>query len=108
MTINVLPTPPPGLAVQTRSLSGRTRHKVGGVIATLETSVPRAGLTYYSALINWDDGTVQGARLTKAGAHGFKVNASHKYFVPGSYMASLTVSDRLGNSLTQVFMVNIH
>ena len=78
------------------------------MIAALETSVPKSGLTYYSALINWDDGTVQRAKLTKAGAHGYKVNASHKYRVPGSYVSSLTVSDRLGNSLTRVFIVNIH
>ena len=77
------------------------------MIAALETSVPKAGLTYYSAR---STGTTVSfsARITKAGAYGYKVNASHEYRVPGSYVASLTVSDRLGNSVTRVFTVKIH
>ena len=54
--INVQPVPPPGLTVQTHSLSGRVKHKVGGVIATLHTTLSKLKTTYYTALINWDDG----------------------------------------------------
>jgi hypothetical protein len=108
VTINVQPLPPPDLAVQTRSFFGRVRHKVGGVIAQLHTSLSKLRTTYYSALVNWGDGTGQAGKLAKAGAHGFKVDASHTYRAAGSYLASVTISDPLGDGLTRSFVVNVH
>jgi hypothetical protein len=108
VTINVGPAPPPGLSVQTHSFSGRVRHKVGGVIAQLFTSMAKLRTTYYSALVNWDDGVVQPVKLTKSGNHGFKVNATHTYRVAGSYTASVTISDPFGDLLTESFVVNVH
>jgi hypothetical protein len=106
--INVQPAPPPGLVVQTHSFSGRVRRKVGGVIAQLHTTLSKLRTKYYSALVDWDDGAVQSGKLAKAGAHGFKVNASHKYTVAGSYDVSVTISDPLGDSLTRTFVVDVH
>jgi len=106
-TINVKPAPPPGLLVQTRSFSGRVRRTVGGVIAQLYTTLSKLKTTYYSALVNWDDGVVQTGKLAKAGSHGFRVNASHKYRVAGSYDASVTISDPLGDSVTRSFVVHV-
>jgi hypothetical protein len=108
VTINVQPAPPPGLTVQTHSFSGRVRRKLGGVIARLHTTLSRLRATYYSALIDWGDGTFQPGKLTKAGPHGFKVNASHRYSVAGSYGASVTISDPLRDSLTRSFVVYVH
>jgi Bacterial Ig domain len=108
VSINVGPAPPPGLSVVSHSFSGRVRRKIGGVIAQLHTALSRLKPTYYSALINWDDGDIQGGRLTKSGAHGFKLNASHTYRVRGSYLVSVTISDPLGNSLTESFEVFVH
>ena len=82
--INVQPAPPPGLTVQTHSFSGRVRRKVGGVIAQLHTSLSKLKTTYYSALVNWDDGVVQNGKLAKSGTHGFKLNATHNYRVAGT------------------------
>jgi large repetitive protein len=108
VTINVQPAPPPGLTVQTRSFSGRVRRKIGGVIAQLHTALSKLKPTYYSALITWDDGVVQTGKLTKSGNHGFKLNATHKYTVAGTYRASVTISDPLGDRLTESFVVLVH
>jgi len=107
-TINVQPAPPPGLSVQTRSFSGRVRHKVGGVIAQLYTTLSKLKTTYYSALVNWGDGGVQYGKLAKSGNHGFKLNATHTYRVAGTYSASVTISDRYGDSVTESFVVFVH
>ena len=64
--INVTPAPPPGLTLQVHPISGRARHKVGGVIAQLYTAQSRLRPSYYSASINWEDGVIQPARLTRA------------------------------------------
>ncbi|MFI5458881.1 MAG: tandem-95 repeat protein [Isosphaerales bacterium] len=106
-TINVKPAPPPGLVVQTHSFSGRVRRKVGGVIAQLHTTLSKLKTTYYSALVNWDDGVVQTGKLAKAGTHRFTVNASHKYRVAGSYDVSVMISDPLGDRLTRSFVVHV-
>jgi hypothetical protein len=108
VSINVQPSPPPGLTVQTHPFFGRRRRSVGGVIAQLHTTLARLRTSYYSARINWGDGTVQAGRLSKAGAHGFKVNATHKYRVAGSYDVSVTISDPLGDSVASTFPVNVH
>jgi hypothetical protein len=107
-SINVQPSPPPGLTVQTHSFSGRVRRPVGGVIAQLHTSLSKLKTTYYSALINWNDGVVQNGKLAKSGTHGFKLNATHKYRVAGRYVASVTISDPVGDSVTEVFVVSVH
>ncbi len=106
--INVGVAPPPGLSVAVHSFSGRARRKIGGVIAQLHTSLAKLNARYYSALVNWGDGVAQPGKLTKSGAHGFKLNATHIYRVRGSYVASITVSDRLGDSLTESFAVFVH
>jgi hypothetical protein len=108
VSINVQPPSPPGLVVQTHPFFGRRRRSVGGVIAQLHTTLSRLRTTYYFALINWDDGTKQAGRLSKAGAHGFKVNATHRYQAAGSYDVRVTISDPVGDSLTSTFLVNIH
>ena len=107
-SINVKPSPPPGLAVQTHAFSGRVKRPVGGVIAQLHTSLSKLKTTYYSALINWNDGVVQKGKLAKSGTHGFKLNATHKYRVAGRYVASVTISDPVGDSVTEVFVVSVH
>ncbi len=107
-SINVQPAPPPGLSVQTHSFSGRVRHKVGGVIATLHTTLSKLKTTYYSALVNWGDGVVQRGKLAKSGTHGFKLNATHNYRVAGRYDASVTISDPEGDSLTESFVASVH
>ena len=107
-SINVQPSPPPGLTVQAHSFSGRARRPVGGVIATLHTSLSKLKTTYYSALINWDDGDVQRGKLAKSGTHGFKLNATHKFRVAGTYHATVTISDPLGDSVTESFVVSVH
>jgi hypothetical protein len=108
VSINVQPPPPPGLAVQTHPFFGRKGRSVGGVIAQLHTTLSRLRTNYYSALINWDDGTIQAGKLSKAGTHGFKVNATHKYRVAGSYNVTVTISDPQGDRLTSTFLVNVH
>jgi hypothetical protein len=108
VSINVQPPPPPGLAVQTHPFFGRKGRSVGGVIAQLHTTLSRLRTNYYSALINWDDGTIQTGKLSKAGTHGFKVNATHKYRVAGSYNVTVTISDPQGDRLTSTFLVNVH
>jgi hypothetical protein len=105
--INVQPAPPPGLTVHTHTFAGRARRKVGGVIAVLQTTLSKLKTTYYSASINWGDGGVQKAKLTKSGTHGFKLNATHTYRKAGSYRASVTISDPLGNSVTESYSVFI-
>ncbi len=105
--INVLPAPPPGLTVQTHSFAGRVKRKVGGVIALLHTTLSKLKTTYYSAVVNWGDGVVQNGKLAKSGTHGFKLNATHTYRKAGSYLASVTISDPLGNSVTESFSVFI-
>jgi hypothetical protein len=107
VSINVQPPPPPGLVVQTHPFFGRRRRSVGGVIASLHTTLSRLRTTYYSALIDWGDGTSQFGRLSKAGAHGFKVNATHRYRVAGSYDVGLTISDPLGDRITSTFLVMV-
>jgi hypothetical protein len=107
-TINVQPAPPPGLTVNTHSFSGGLKRKVGGVIAQLHTTNSKLKTNYYSALVNWDDGTVQIGKLAKSGSHGFTVTASHKYHVAGTYRASVTISDRFGDSVTDPFVVSVH
>jgi Bacterial Ig domain/Cadherin-like domain len=107
-TINVEPVPPPGLTVQTHSFSGRIKHKVGGVIAQLHTTLSKLKTSYYSALVNWDDGVVQKGKLAKSGTHGFKLNATHNYRVAGKYDVSVTISDPFDDSLTESFFVFIH
>ena len=81
---------------------------MGGVIAQLHTTLSRLRTTYYSALVNWDDGSAQYAKLTKAGNHGFTVNATHKYRVAGTYVVNVTISDPLGDSLTETLVINVH
>jgi len=105
--INVQPAPPPGLTVQTHSFSGRVRRKVGGVIAQLHTTLSKLRTNYYSALVNWDDGVVQNGKLAKSGTHGFTLNATHSYRVAGSYRVSVKISDPLGDSLTESFVVSV-
>jgi hypothetical protein len=107
-SINVQPSPPPGLSVQTHSFSGRVRRPVGGVVAQLHTSLSKLKTTYYSALINWSDGVVQKGKLAKSGTHGFKLNATHKYRVAGRYDVSVTISDPVGDSVTKLFVVSVH
>ena len=87
---------------------GVRRRKIGGVIAQLHTSLAKLNARYYSALVNWGDGIVQPGKLARSGAHGFKLNATHIYRVRGSYVASVTVSDRVGDSLTKSFTVLVH
>jgi hypothetical protein len=106
--INVGPAPPPGLSVGTHSFSGRVKRKIGGVIAQLHTTLSRLKPTYYSALVNWDDGVIQRGKLAKSGAHGFKLNATHTYRLRGTYVVSVTISDPLGDSLTKSFEVIVH
>jgi hypothetical protein len=106
-TINVQPAPPPGLTVQTHSLSGRARRKMGGVIAQLHTNLSKLKPTYYSALVNWGDGVVQNAKLSRSGDHGFTVNATHSYRLTGRYRANLTISDPLGDRLSESFSISI-
>jgi hypothetical protein len=108
VSINVQPPPPPGLVVQTHPFFGRRGRNTGGVIAQLHTTLGRLKTTYYTALINWDDGTIRSGKLTKAGAYGFKVTATHKYRVAGSYNVRVTISDPMGDSLTRTFPVNVH
>ncbi len=105
--INVQPAPPPGLTVQTHSFGGRARRRVGGVIARLHTTLSKLKTTYYSALVNWGDGVVQKGKLAKSGTHGFTLNATHSYRLAGSYRVSVTISDPLGDSLTESFGVSI-
>ena len=81
---------------------------MGGVIAQLHTTLSKLKTTYYSALVNWDDGVVQRGKLAKSGTHGFKLNATHNYRVAGSYRVSVTISDPLGDSLTESFVVSVH
>jgi hypothetical protein len=106
-TINVLPAPPPGLTVIAHSFSGRVRRKVGGVVAQLHTTLSKLKTNYYSALVNWGDGALQNSKIAKSGSHGFTVTATHKYGVPGTYLASVTVSDRSGDSITKSFVVSV-
>jgi large repetitive protein len=106
-TINVQPATPPGLTVKTRSFSGRVKHNLGGAIATLHTTLSKLKTTYYTALINWDDGVVQRGKLAKSGTHGFKVNATHKYRMAGTYDATVIISDPHGDSLTENFVVSV-
>ena len=35
-------------------------------------------------------------KLAKSGTHGFKLNATHKYSVAGSYDGTVTISDPSG------------
>jgi large repetitive protein len=107
-TINVQPAPPPGLTVHTHSFSGRVNRKIGGVIAQLHTTSSKPKASSYSALINWDDGDVQAGKLAKSGTHGFTLTATHKYRVAGNYQASVTISDRYGDSVTESFVVSVH
>jgi hypothetical protein len=107
VNINVQPPAPPGLLVQTHPFFGRRGRSVGGVIASLHTALSRLRTTYYSAFINWDDGTFQAGRLAKAGTHGFKVNATHRYRAAGSYDVAVTISDPLGDSITSTFLVSV-
>ena len=102
------PNPPPGLTIRLKPPTGRVKHKVGGTIAHLETILPKINPSAYHAVVNWGDGTVQGAKISKAGAHGFNVKASHKYAEAGSYVASLTISDSMGDRVTEPFVVNVH
>ncbi len=108
VTINVGPAPPPGLSVVTHPLSGRHRRKVGGVIAQLHTTLSKLNATYYTALVNWGDGVVARGKLVKSGKHAFKVNATHVYGAAGKYRATVTISDRLGHSVTEPFVVLEH
>ena len=103
--INVRQAPPPGLSVLTHSFSGRHRRSVGGVIAQLKTTLSKPNASYYSALVNWGDGAVVRGKLVKSGRHGFKVNATHVYRLAGTYRATLTISDPLGDSVTEPFVV---
>ena len=105
--INVQPVPPPGLTVRPHALSGRAQHKVSGVIATLHTAYSKLKTTYYSAIINWDDGVVQPGTLAKSGTHGFKLSATHVYRAAGRYDATVTISDPLGDSLSETFVVSV-
>ncbi len=107
-SINVSPAPPPGLTVRMHSFSGRVRHKVGGVIGQLHTNLAKLKTNYYTALVNWDDGTQQRGKLVKSGTHGFTLNATHTYEARGSFIASVTISDPLGDSLTESFVVSVH
>ena len=107
VAINVGPAPPPGLSVVTHSFSGRHRRKVGGVIAQLHTTLSKLKATYYSA-VNWGDGGVARGKLAKSGQHGFKLNATHVYGAAGTYHAAVTISDRLGHSVTEPFVVFVH
>jgi hypothetical protein len=107
-TINVQPAPPPGLTVGTHGFSGRVRKTLGGVIAQLRTTMPKLKTTYYSALVNWDDGVVQRGKLARSGTRGFKLNATHKYRSVGTYDVSVTIADPLGHSLTESFVVFVH
>ncbi len=52
--------------------------------------------------------SVQYGKLAKSGNHGFKVNATHKYRVAGTYVVNVTISDPLGDSLTESLVVNVH
>jgi hypothetical protein len=107
-SINIQPDPPPGLTVRTHSFSGRARRKVGGVIAQLHTTLSKLKKSYYTASINWDDGVIQNGKFGKSGAHGFTLNATHSYRATGSYRASVTISDPLGDRLTEFFVVAVH
>ncbi len=107
-SINVQPARPPGLTVQSHSFSGRVRRPVGGVIAQLHTSLSKLKTNYYSAVIDWNDGVIQKGKLAKSGSHGFKLNATHKYRVAGRHDVSVTISDPLGDSLTESFVVSVH
>jgi hypothetical protein len=107
-TINVLPAPPPGLTVQTRSFSGRVKRPVGGPIAQLHTTTANLKPSYYSVVINWEDGNVQNGRLVKAGKRGFTLNATHKFRAAGVYHALVTISDPQGDSVTDPFTVSVH
>ena len=73
-----------------------------------EGGLSKLKTTYYSALVNWDDGVVQNGKLAKSGTHAFKLNATHKYRVTGIYHASVTISDPLGDRLTESFVVSVH
>jgi hypothetical protein len=108
VSINVQRPPPPGLVVQTHPFFGRRGRNTGGVIAQLQTTLSRLKTTYYTALIDWNDGTIRAGKLSKAGAHGFNVTATHKYRVAGSYDVRVTISDPMGDSLTRTFPVNVH
>ncbi len=104
----VSPPPPPGLTVRIHPIGARVKHKMGGTIAHLYTTLAKAKPNTYHAVVNWGDGVLQAARIVKAGAHAFKVDASHKYALKGVYTARLTITDAGGDTLTEPFMVDIH
>src|SRR5262249_5478816 len=54
----------------------------------------------FSATINWGDGTSSAGWITTYGTSGFMANGTHTYLSEGSYVATVTVTDQGGSSVT--------
>jgi streptogramin lyase len=71
-----------------------------GVAATFIDADPTATAGDFSATISWGDGNTSIGTITANGSGGFNVSGTNTYVEDGSYTASVTVADNLGNSST--------
>jgi hypothetical protein len=63
-----------------------------GVVATFTDANPNAGVSDFSAIISWGDGTTSSGNVTLANGV-FGVSAPHTYADDGPYAVSVTVAD---------------
>lgn len=65
-----------------------------GTVATFQDSDPVTSPTnFYSASINWGDGTTNSGTVITNASGGFKVNAAHTYTVLAVYQVTVTITD---------------
>jgi len=79
---------------------------VSGVWATISAANPNLDASYFTASINWGDGSTSGGGLTDFDGE-FLVSGSHAYGSLGSYTVTVTVTDGDQTSATATSSANV-
>jgi hypothetical protein len=98
-TTIVAPVP---ITITPQNFAVTGKKSFSGIVATFRDSDPRKDPSFYTATINWGDGTAD-TTGTVTGANPFAVTASHTFSAfPTTDLVTITITDKNGRTATAV------
>jgi hypothetical protein len=98
-TAKVDPVP---IAIQTRNFAVTGKKNFSGTVATFTDGDPRIDPTFYTATINWGDGSPSSVGVI-TGANPFTITASHTFpSFQNTDLVTITIIDKNGRTATGV------
>ena len=98
-TATVDPVP---ITIQTRQFAVTGKKRFSGTVATFTDGDPRIDPTFYTATINWGDGSPNSTGAI-SGANPFTVTASHTFpTFQNTDLVTITITDKNGRTATGV------